>query len=104
MPLTIGFTSELFFIAKSLGRTVKSTIDILEPDIIKYPLSIQITRDGILDLWYAGAHIWNEDISSETSMFGVESTQNIFRIIKCIDNNDNTWREKYYYREDLNKF
>jgi hypothetical protein len=95
--ITVGLVNELAFLASTFKREVKVEITLGAESIT----TLTIDPKGLLNAHYKGYHIWQETVYGDASFFGVESCDSISRIMACIDNNDNTWREKYYYREDF---
>jgi hypothetical protein len=90
--ITVGLINELRFISKSLRIPVSSTI---KSELFKSHVDIHI-KEQVLDLWYLGYHIWKEPLDDVASMFGVESCDNIYKILALIDKGDDSWRELRY--------
>ena len=99
--ITTGFVTEGFYLSRVLNKTLY--FEIIPSD--EYgndnllPLCVKITPNGVLTINYRGSLIWNETIIGPAAFFGVESVDNISRIMACIDNKDNSWKQKYYYNE-----
>lgn len=89
--ITIGLAKELFFIARVTNQPISA--------IINNSLQVTIQPNSVMDVEYNGTHIWNERVDGSDSFFGIESCDNIFKIILAIDSKDDTWREKFYYNE-----
>ena len=97
MAVTVGLINELRFISKRLGTPIESTLKL---DQIKQELRINI-KDDKLTLFYLDNHIWTESLEEDISMFGVESCDNIAKIITLIDMGDGlSWRELAYHETD----
>ncbi len=90
--LTIGLTIELAFVAKSLKTPVIAT---LKTSYTNQPLVIKTDGD-MLEVEYLSHKIWRESLRQPTSMFGVESTSEISRIVFLIDNNNDEWTKHVY--------
>lgn len=102
--ITVGLINELRFISMARKTCVEST---LKCDDFLLPIKI-IINEGRLNVHYRGQHIWSEDVSSNISMFGVESVDNLARIVKLIDANDisqdvTPWKELTYFDNALDK-
>lgn len=95
--ITVSLIKELYFISAYFKREVQFSLSISEG----FPIKSIIKPDGILNIWYRDNHIWQENVNGDDSFFGIESCDSISRIVNCIDNNDNTWRERYYFNESL---
>src|SRR5438046_5669703 len=93
--LTVGIIKEYFFVAKICNKTIHGDLNFEDG----FSIYFKITPAGILDVYYNDIHIWNELVEGETSFFGVESCDSISRIIACIRNKDDSWKEKYYFNE-----
>ncbi len=97
--LTAGWINECFFICKSLNKELKF---IIEGDT-DCKIECSISTDGVLNVYYVDfnhdKHIWQENLISEVSNFGVESCDAISRCIYCLSKNDENWRN-YVYFED----
>ena len=52
-------------------------------------------KDGRVTVTYQGTEIWKETVHGEATWFGIESCDRIHKIVKCIDNNDDSWKQKY---------
>jgi hypothetical protein len=105
--ITVGLIKELYYLSFISTQTLHfemSSVEfngwVLKPN---QTLKIVIKPDGILDIFYKENHIWHESVDGELSFFGVESCDTISRIMSCIDNNDSSWKEKYYYNEQQAK-
>ncbi len=85
----MGLITEIHFIARALNQPMRIT---LQPFSDEKYLSIRVSPDGLLNIWYADTHIWYEKIDD---FFGVESCDTISRIISCISSNDESWFIKY---------
>ena len=94
---TLGLIYELNYIVRTFGCAHYFTLAKSENQ--EKAISINIAPGGYMDVWYVEQHIWGENTLSEDNFFGIESIDNISRIIACIDNNDSLWKEKYYYNE-----
>jgi hypothetical protein len=92
--ITIGLAKELFFIAKVTNQPVSATLNGC--------LQITVQPNSVMDVEYNGVHIWNERVEGDGSFFGIESCDNIFKIIASIDSKDESWRDKFYYNESHN--
>lgn len=101
---TVGLVKELAFIALQKGQKVLCTIgydNIFETD----KLEIVITPDMIMSLYFydnrnSQSHfIWREKVDGDDSFFGIESADTVSRIISCIQNNDSSWKEKYFFEK-----
>ena len=94
--ITIGLINELKFISEAL----KSPISIdLQTDRVKEKIFVKI-KDKFLDIWYMNNHIWTETLKESTSMFGIESCDNIAKIIWMIDSGDKeNWKRLSFYEE-----
>jgi len=95
--ITVSLITELLFISKVLKTPVSIT---LKTGVIKTGVVLTI-KERVLDIWYLGYHIWNENLDDTVSMFGPESCQNISRIITMIDTDasPNQWRVFAYYED-----
>jgi hypothetical protein len=93
--ITIGLINELRFISKELRTPISATI---KCEQIKTHINIEI-KEQVLDLWYMGYHIWREALDDASSMFGIESCDNISKILILIDKGDDNWRELRYLEE-----
>jgi hypothetical protein len=99
--ITVGIVLELYFIAFTLKQPFRLE---LTPESewqtdVRSPLTLRVTPNGILDVWYRNTHIWNEKVQGDDSFFGIESCDSISRILACIDAKDHSWKEKYYFNE-----
>ena len=92
--ITIGLAKELFFIAKVTNQPVSA--------MLNGRLKITIQPSSVMYVEYDGVHIWNERVEGSDSFFGIESCDNIFKIISAIDSKDESWRDKFYYNESHN--
>jgi hypothetical protein len=99
--ITVGLIKELYFIAAMLKRDFYFELTPAEDwkKDVHVPLTLRLTPKGVLDVWYRNVHIWNETVEGDNSFFGVESCDNISRIVSCIDNKDFSWKDKYYFSE-----
>ena len=97
--ITIGLIKELYFIAKVTRQVFFTEILVEGANPLLHTLRMRINPEGELDVWYRSVHIWNEIVEGDESFFGVESCDSISRIVACIDNNDASWRDKYYYNQ-----
>ncbi len=104
--ITVGLVKEIFYIARVLNKTFYYEVTenthhnwILRP---METLTVKVTPAGELEVWYRNHHIWGETVEGATSFFGVESCDSISRIIACINNDDYSWKERYYYNEFSN--
>lgn len=92
--ITTGFIREAAFIVSHAGKDLNFRIS----SEIEFPMmeniDIFLSKEGIMSISYNNDHIWKEDLG-EHGFFGVESTDSISRIIACINNSDNSWKEKY---------
>lgn len=92
--ITVGLVRELHFISVYASKKIECRIDVGE-EINN--LFVSVSQDGRLLVKYNNQDIWEEDISSQTSMFGIESCDSISRIISCINNgtdwSSHTWKE-----------
>lgn len=93
--ITVGLISELRFISKQLRAPISSTITCEQ---IKAPINIEI-KEQVLNLYYLGYHIWKEALDDASSMFGIESCDNIRKIIILIDKGDDSWRQLRYLED-----
>ena len=93
MALTVGIIRELFYISLVLKREVYVTFH------LNNPLDINI-QNGFLNLKYKDIKIWRENLSGADSNFGIESCDQISRIINCIDANDENYK-KYIHVSDF---
>jgi hypothetical protein len=94
--ITIGLINELKFIAESLKSPVSME---LKTNRVKEKIIVKIEND-FLDIWYMDNHIWTETLKESTSMFGIESCDNIAKIIWMIDSGDKeNWRRFSFYDE-----
>jgi len=89
--ITIGLAKELYFIAKVTNQPATA--------LLNNGLYISVQPNSTMDVEYKGIHIWRERIEGDTSFFGIESCDNIFKIINAIDSKDDTWKQKYSYNE-----
>jgi len=87
--ITVGLIAELSFISKHLQSPIRCTLKPISSE--KY-LDIRVELDKNFTLWYDDKLIWSEDIND---FFGGESCDTISRIVACIDNKDNSWKNKY---------
>ena len=91
--ITVGLVNELRFMSLALKQPLSIHLEGLG---MKGMLSVDL-KDGILFAFYRGIPIWLEDVSSDISMFGVESCDSIARIIRLIDSGDEIkWKELMY--------
>jgi hypothetical protein len=102
--ITIGLAKELYFIAKVTTRP--HTFQIY-PSPLQYSptseiITIKMTPSGVMDVFYRDKHIWKETVEGDTSFFGIESCDSINKIINCMNLNDDSWKDKYYYHEGEN--
>ena len=93
--ITVGLIKEVHFIACIFGRPVLLDFR-LGADT--QSLNIEVNEDNLF-IRYAGQEIWKERLSGADSGFGIESCDNISRIIACLDAGDDSWKTKYKYIE-----
>jgi hypothetical protein len=91
--ITVGLIRELHFIACMTGRVVLIDFQ-LGTDGNKLQLEV---NENTLFVYYFNNKIWEETLSGADSGFGIESCDNISRIVSCIDTGDASWEEKYKY-------
>lgn len=102
--ITIGLAKELYFISKITNQ--EYTVQLYPSNLHYSPtskiLTIKIQPTGKMDVYYRDKHIWKETVEGDISFFGIESCDTIFKIMSCIDADDDSWRDKYHYDEDKN--
>jgi len=95
--ITVGAVHELHFMARHLGGELDFIIKvkgkILEGNI----------NENKIRLSYEDKQIWEEDIYGEANWFGVESCDRIHSIVRCIDDDDDSWLVKYAWRQSDSK-
>ena len=93
--ITVGLVKELYFIASHSNQTIGCDISYLGG---YSKIHVTVCPSAELIVAYKGQEIWREEISSDSSMFGIESCDTISRIIVCIDNGTDwsihKWQEK----------
>ena len=89
--ITLGLVNELKFVENHFGGGLKCEI---EAGGRKINLSFQ---EDIIEIFYKDVLIWKERLDQEGAWFGIESCDNVFKIINCIDSGDDSWREKYFW-------
>jgi len=94
--VTVSLIKELYFIASILGRPILLQLQV---GAGTKPITLEVNED-FLFAWYNGEDIWKEKLSGPDSSFGIESCDNISRIISCIDAQDTSWRNKYKYIQE----
>lgn len=91
--ITVGLVREFHFISEVLGTPLFINI---ASQRTKSQVGVGI-KDGVLEVFYdLNNKIWKEDISTDASMFGVESCDTIARIIHLIDNGSEEWKNLIY--------
>lgn len=95
--ITVGLIKEINFISKFINGPVEFFLYISSE-----PIKVRV-EDNYLFVFYKDNHIWLELIDGDLSFFGVESVDSISRIIACIDNNDPSWKDLYYYNQSQEK-
>jgi len=58
-------------------------------------------KEGRVTITYQGAEIWRETVYGEATWFGIESCDRIHKIVTCIDNNDDSWKQKYAWGQPM---
>ncbi len=91
--ITVGLVKELKFIATVINAPVVIHFNARSATAT---IGLKITKDR-LKISYLNDIIWDESLEEATSMFGIESCDNIMKIIKKIDSNDGGWRELAYF-------
>jgi len=94
--ITVGLINELIFISDAFKSPISVSARV---DKIKHPVLLTIDGD-FLSIEYNGAAIWNEDIKSPSSLFGVESCDTVARILFHVDAGNETWKEMCYKEND----
>lgn len=95
--ITIGLVAELRHIAKELDTNIDLKFK-LKDAYMEHPLEINI-ENGMMNLFYQNNLIWREDITSEISMFGLESVHVIADIIRMMDTKQGNWQSLKYIEE-----
>lgn len=98
--ITVGLVTELRFISKSLRTPVEISLLTVRS---KLPIQVNV-QDDWLRVYYNGLSIWTESLEDGVSMFGVESCDNLMKIILLMDAGDtDKWRGFAYYEDKLDK-
>lgn len=98
--ITVGLIKELLFIHKALKTPVEVHLSI---NVSLEPLRVVINND-CLKLFYRNFNIWTESLEEGVSMFGVESCDNVAKILAILDSGDTLgWREFAFYEDGLDK-
>jgi len=95
--ITVGLVKQLLYLHQNLKSTIYCSLGC---DHFKNKLDIRI-QDNYLEIDYLSMRIWHENLDETISLFGPESCQNIFNIMKLIDSGDNeNWPKLIYIEKD----
>ena len=90
--ITVGLVQELYFISSTLKVAVSSS---LKTNKLKEAVTIEI-KDNFLELYYCNEKIWRESLDPDISMFGIESCDNIAKILFFMDCGIPEWKNLIY--------
>lgn len=94
--ITVGAVRELAYISQHAEKPLYVSIDIDGRHI-----SMKVEENN-LRVSYQGQKIWEENIYGQGNWFGIESCDEIRRIIDCIDNGE-SWIEKHSWKKSNSK-
>ena len=90
--ITVGLVKELEFMSRALEQDISILVW-----IGKRKMGIETSENRVV-VSYGGEVIWDENVYGEGNWFGIESCDTIYRIIKCIDDEE-PWREKHEWKK-----
>jgi hypothetical protein len=93
--ITVGFVREIEFISNSFKTPIFIKL-VTEKNSGVLDIAF---KNGYLELFYKQKKIWKEKVSFDESMFGVESCDTIFRIIRSIDLNEENWEDLCFFEK-----
>ncbi len=90
--ITVGIVKELEFMSRVLRQDVSTLVW-----VGRRKIGIETSENRVV-ISYGGEIIWDENVYGEGNWFGIESCDTIYRIIKCIDDEE-PWREKHEWKK-----
>jgi hypothetical protein len=103
--ITVGLVKELLFISTALNVEVSAVMSF--PKVIEHPQLTLFVHNNILKVVVEANGIkeamWQEEIEGPSAMFGVESCDQISRIIHAISKGDIKTAQKLYYFDSPDK-
>lgn len=94
--ITVGAVRELAYMSQHAGVPFYIAIDAGGRN-----LSLKV-EENFVHVSYQGQRIWEENIYGEGNWFGVESCDEVAKIIECIDKGE-SWVDKYGWKKSDNK-